>query len=256
VIVNLCEKFNIPVTWATVGHLFLDGCSSIDGEPHHHLPRLSHFENRFWKFEGKDWFDNDPCTDLKINPEWYCPDLIRMILNSPVKHEIGNHTFSHIDCSDENCPAEVLRAELTESKNVTAEYGIKLKSFVHPGYTIGNLDTLASEGFTNFRTDYRNVLGYPKRHPNGLWELEQTMEFRHYDYWSVRFQIQRYKTIVQRAIQSNTVCVFWFHPSFHPIVVQQIWPNVFGYLNENRDKIWITTHSEYIDWLNANEKGE
>jgi hypothetical protein len=255
-IVELCERFRIPVTWATVGHLFLDGCNSINGKPHHNLPRLSHFENRFWKFEGKDWFDNDPCTDLKRNPEWYCPDLIRMILNSSVKHEIGNHTFSHIDCSDENCPPEVLQAELAESKKVAAEYGIALKSFVHPGYTIGNLDTLAQEGFTNFRTDYQNVLGYPKKHANSLWELEQTMEFCYSDYWSIDFQVKRYITIVKRALKSNTVCVFWFHPSFDPLVVEKIWPEVFRFMDENRSHLWITKHSEYIDWLNGHEKRE
>jgi peptidoglycan/xylan/chitin deacetylase (PgdA/CDA1 family) len=252
-IVALCEKYHIPITWATVGHLFLEGCTSVNGRPHKHLPRLNHFENRFWKFQGGDWFDNDPCTDFKTDPEWYCPDLIRLLINSTVKHEIGNHTFSHIDCSDEICPPNILKCEIAESKKLAAGYGIELKSFVHPGYTIGNLDLLAAEGFTNFRTDYRNVLGYPKRHPNGLWELEQTMEFRYYNYWSMEYQIKRYITIIRRAIKSNTVCVLWFHPSFDEIVVDEIWPAVFRYLQEQSKSIWITTHSEYFTWLN--EKG-
>jgi peptidoglycan/xylan/chitin deacetylase (PgdA/CDA1 family) len=245
-IVGLCEQYRIPITWATVGHLFLESCTSGKGKPHQNLPRLNHFENRFWKFQGEDWFDNEPCSDFKTDPEWYCPDLIRLLLTSSVKHEIGNHTFSHIDCSDENCPPSVLKAEIAESKKLAAEFGIELKSFVHPGYTVGNLDTLAEEGFTNFRTDYRNVLGYPKRHQNGIWELEQTMEFRYYNYWSVEYQRKRYIEIIKRAINSNTVCVFWFHPSFDPIIVEKIWPKVFDFLNQNRDKIWITTHDEYI----------
>jgi peptidoglycan/xylan/chitin deacetylase (PgdA/CDA1 family) len=253
-IVDVCEQFNIPVTWATVGHLFLEKCINTQGMPHKDIPRLAHFENKFWKFNAKDWFVNDPCTDYLTNPEWYCPDLIKMILNSSVNHEIGNHTFSHIDCRNGVCPPEVLRAELAESKKIAAEWGLELKSFVHPGHTIGNLDVLAVEGFTNFRTDYRNVLGYPKKHTNGIWELEQTMEFRYYDYWSVDYQIKRYITIIERAIKSNTVCVFWFHPSFDPIMIEKIWPEVFRYIDENRDKIWLTAHSEYINWLNSNEK--
>jgi peptidoglycan/xylan/chitin deacetylase (PgdA/CDA1 family) len=253
-IIALCEKFNIPITWATVGHLFLEECPSSKGKPHPHLPRLSRFENRFWKFDGNDWFDNDPCTDYNRDPEWYCPDLIKQLISSSVKHEIGNHTFSHIDCSDRVCPPELLRAEIKESKKLAEKLGIELKSFVHPGYTIGNLDVLADEGFTNFRTDYRNVLGFPKKHKNGLWELEQTMEFNNCNCWSVDYQIKRYITIVKRALKSNTVCVFWFHPSCDSVVVEKIWPEVFKYLDDNRDKLWVTTHTEYFNWINTNEK--
>jgi peptidoglycan/xylan/chitin deacetylase (PgdA/CDA1 family) len=249
-IVKLCEKYNIPITWATVGHLFLESCDKRHGFAHNDLPRLKHFENDFWKFDKPDWFINDPCTDFKISPEWYCPDLIQQILNSPVKHEIGNHSFSHIDCRDGVCPPELLKAELRESKKLAAGLGLDLKSFVHPGHTIGNLDVLAEEGFTNFRTDYRNVLGYPKKHQNGLWELEQTAEFNFRKEWSINYHIYRYKTILKRAIKSNTVAVFWFHPSFETVMIDKIWPEVFRFLDDNRDKIWVTTHNEYINWLN------
>lgn len=252
-IVELCERFGISVTWATVGHLFLEKCTLQNSKPHHNLPRLSHFENQYWNFQGNDWFDNDPCSDFRTNPEWYCPDLIRMLLNSSIEHEIGNHTFSHIDCSNSICTPEVFRAEILESKKHAADFGIELKSFVHPGHTIGYLDILAEEGFTNFRSNYRNILAYPKKHRNGLWEFEQTMDFRYYKYWSIDFQIRRYITILKRAMKSKTICIFWFHPSLDPVVIEQILPKIFQFLNENRDKIWITTHTEYVNWLNGNE---
>jgi len=92
-IIALCEQFNIPVTWLTVGHLFLQSCTKIDGISHPELPRLPHFENEWWRFEGKDWFEYDPGTDYRKDPLWYCPDLIELILQSKVKHEIGCHTF-------------------------------------------------------------------------------------------------------------------------------------------------------------------
>lgn len=252
-IVKLCEQFSIPITWATVGHLFLDSCKKEAEFPHANLPKVKHFENNFWKFTGKDWFENDPCTDLNHAPEWYCPDLIKMITGSTVDHEIGCHTFSHIDCSDKICSPESIRAELKECKKIAKDWNIQLKSFVHPGHTIGNLDELANEGFTNFRTDYRNVLTYPKKHANGLWEFEQAEEFIYKRKWSINYHIYRYKKIIERAIKSNTVCVFWFHPSFDKEVVNNIWPEVFKYVNNNREKIWVTTHSNYIDWLNSSK---
>jgi len=250
-LVALCEQYDIPVTWATVGHLFLESCDRENGRlAHEELPRLPHFENYFWRYASKDWFEHDPCTNIHKDPEWYSPDLIRLILDSPVKHEIGCHTFSHIDCRDDVCPPELMRAELQACKQLADEWHIELKSFVHPGYTIGNLDTLAGEGFTNYRTNYRNVLGYPKKHNNGLWEFEQTAEFVYRETWSIKYHIYRYKEIINRAIKSNTVCVLWFHPSFDPVVVDEILPSVFTFIKRNRDQVLVTTHRKYIDWLN------
>jgi peptidoglycan/xylan/chitin deacetylase (PgdA/CDA1 family) len=248
-ILELCDAYKIPITWATVGHLFLESCNRINGLAHPEISRLPHFENDFCRFDRGDWFQHDPCSNYHDAPEWYCPDLIKMILNAKVKHEIGCHTFSHIDCRDGLCPTDLIRAELKECKKLAKEWGITLKSFVHPGYTIGNLGVLSEEGFTNFRTNDRNVLGYPQKHENGLWEFEQTTEFVYSKDWSVDYYIYRYITIIKRAIKSNTVCVFWFHPSFDPIIVEKILPEVFRFINEERKKIWVTTITEYVDWL-------
>jgi peptidoglycan/xylan/chitin deacetylase (PgdA/CDA1 family) len=248
-ILDLCDRYKIPVTWATVGHLLLDSCSRQYGNVHQDIPQLQEFENDYWKFSGKDWFKHDPGTDAVRDPEWYAPDLIKDILRRETKHEIGCHTFSHIDCCDNISPPEIMRAELQKCKKLSKEWGIELKSFVHPGHTIGNLDVLAEEGFTNYRTDYRNVLGYPKKHDNGLWEFEQTTELSYRKDWSIDYHIYRYITIIRRAIKSNTVYVLWFHPSFDQLVVEKILPEVFWFIDENKDKIWVTTNSEYIEWL-------
>lgn len=249
-LIRLCDEYSIPVTWATVGHLFLESCVR-NGLPHPDLPRLPFFENDFWRYDEGDWFRNDPCSNYQDAPEWYCPDLIEMILNAKVKHELGCHTFSHIDCRDDVCPPELLRAELQECEKHAKKRGIELKSFVHPGHTIGNLPVLAKEGFTNFRTDYRNVLAYPKKHENGLWEFEQTADISYRKYWSVDYHIYRYITIIKRAIQSNTACVLWFHPSFAALIVDRILPEVFRFIHDHKDELWVTTHGEYAAWLES-----
>ncbi|MCK4662441.1 MAG: polysaccharide deacetylase family protein [Bacteroidales bacterium] len=249
-ILNLCDKYNIPITWATVGHLFLEECSKKENIAHPEMPRLSYFENKYWKFIKGDWYDADPCSNLTNNPLWYAPDIIKDIINRKVLHEIACHTFSHIDCSDEICLKEVFDKEISKCIELANKYNIKLKSFVHPGHTIGNLANLSKKGFTSFRTDYRNVLGYPKKHKTGLWEIKSTAEICYNNYWSEKYHIYRYKKIINRAIKYNKICYFWFHPSMDLCVADIILPNIFDHLAKNRDKIYITTTEKYINYLN------
>ena len=168
-IIALCDRYNIPITWLIVGHLFLDNCKKVGDRAHHEISRLPNFENKWWRFLGNDWFEHDPCTNYFKDPLWYSPDLIELIKNSKVSHEIGCHTFSHIDCSDELCTPELFRDEIVACQQAARRFHIeKMVSFVHPGHTIGNLRTLAEMGFTNYRTDMANILGYPYKHDNGL----------------------------------------------------------------------------------------
>lgn len=251
-IISICEKYNIPITWATVGHLFLEECKRENNVAHKDILRNEYFENDFWEFTNGDWFDDDPCNSYKESPEWYCPDLIKQIQNSDVIHEIGCHTFSHIDCRDEVCTKEVFDSEINECKKNADTFGIDLKTFVHPGHTIGNLENLSKAGFTSYRTNYGNTLGYPMKHISGLWELQGTMELAYRKKWSIEKNIEFYKEIVNRAVKFNSVCVFWFHPSFDKIFLESIFPELLSQVNNKRNEIWITTAGEYVDWLNSN----
>ena len=254
VLLKLCKKYQIPITWASVGHLFLEGCQRVKGVAHPEIKRLPKFENQFWNFNSGDWFKDDPGTDFTTDPAWYCPDLIQKILNSPVGHEIGCHTFSHIDCRDAVCSDDVFLSEISECKKLANKFNIKLKSFVHPGHQIGNLRNLNKEGFTSFRTDYGDSLAFPKQHSSGLWELKNTAGIAYKKGWTAKYHITRYITIIKRAIKYNKICVLWFHPSFDPIIPEVVLPEIFKFIFENKDKIWVTTHDEYINWLSNNLK--
>jgi len=252
-ILSFCELYNIPITWLIVGHLFLGSCQRKNGIAHPDLPRSQNFENEWWSYEGNDWFEDDPCTDYKTDPLWYCPDLIEMIMKSKVKHEIGCHTFSHINCSDNICSPDIFKAEIKACFQAADWLGMdKMESFVHPGHIIGNLDILAEMGFTSYRSDYANILGYPKRHENGLWEFTTTLEFELKSGWSIDSQINRYISTIKRALRCNTLAYFWFHPSLDPKFVEQIMPAVFKWLNGKRQDIWITNKRDYVSWLNHN----
>jgi peptidoglycan/xylan/chitin deacetylase (PgdA/CDA1 family) len=251
-ILNVCEEYNIPITWATVGHLFLDSCERKKGIAHSDILRPNHFENNFWSYTEGDWFDSDPCTNYKESKSWYCPDLIKLILSQNTKHEIGCHTFSHLDCTDKNCPPDVIDSDLKACKLAAKDLGISLTSFVHPAHTIGNLKKLIENGFTSYRTDYSNILGYPNLYMNKMWEIKSTWEFVSFNDWSINYHIKRYKEILTRSIKNNSVCVLWFHPSIDVRFINDIMPSVFRDFNEVRDELYITTATEYVNFLNQN----
>ncbi len=253
-ILELCESYNIPITWAAAGHLFLKDCNKLNGKAHPEIPAVKNYEGQFWDFQGNDWFEYDPCSNYKEAPEWYAPDLIEKIINSKVKHEIGCHTFSHIDCRDEVCPPELFEAEINECKKAAAKFGIELKSFVHPGHSIGNLNKLAESGFTSFQSDPGNILGYPVKHKNNLWELKRTYEFVYRKGWSDKYHIYRYITIIKRAIKNNVVCNFWFHPSLPTEFISNVLPSLFEFIDSKKDEISITTVGNYVDWLNGENR--
>lgn len=252
IILQLCEQYQIPITWATVGHLFLKSCQTVDGFKHPEIKRLPYFENDFWKFQSGDWFDADPMSNVVDEPAWYAPDLITSIIESSVKHEIGCHTFSHIDCRDTVCSSEIFNSELTACQSAATPFGIKLTSFVHPGHTIGNLKQLRNAGFLCFRTDYCDTLGIPIWHSKeGIWEFEGSGQIEQRKYWSYEYHAQRYIAILKRAISSHTVCNLWFHPSFRDLnFLEVVFTRLFDFLNKNRHNIWITTMSEYATFLN------
>ncbi len=250
-ILALCEKYRIPITWATVGHLFLSECIADERGKHPELPHPAYFTNEFWSFRQGDWYDTDPCTNQETDPAWYGADIMDAIQNTAVQHEIGCHTFSHIDCSDERCPRELFMAELEQCRILAEDRGIKLKSFVHPGHQIGHITDLAELGYESYRTDDGNWISLPAKRADRLWELRNTAEITIRKGWSLWFHRFYYKQIIKRAIKHKKVAVLWFHPSCPEAVVSSIMQPLFETLHKNRDNIWTTTHQEYTAYLNS-----
>jgi len=253
-ILAYCEQYAIPITWATVGHLFLDHCQKDQqGHAHPEIGRLNHFENEWWRFSRGDWFDCDPCTSSEEDDAWYAPDLIQKIKASAVNHEIGCHTFSHIDCSDRFCPPQTLQSELQACSAAAQQEGISLKSFVFPGHTMGNFKTIRQMGYDSVRTNYINVLGYPSWDEYGLWRHEATMEINFNPAWPMWYNLYRYRSVLKKTIKNNVVCHLWFHPSLEPKgmeVMESVLASLAGY----RKELWVTTMGNYTHWLNTGER--
>lgn len=247
-ILELCERFNIPITWAIVGHLFLESCSRENRIAHQEMPRPGYFENKYWRFSSGDWFDADPCCNWQEALEWYAPDLIGKILNSKVKHEIACHTFSHIDCRQKVCPKEILKKEILKCKELASKYKVRLESFIFPGNFIGNLAVLKEEGFTAYRVD-KNVLGFPQKDNFGLWQVPTSAAIDSSIYkWDLDYFIKRYITIIERAIKYQRLCHFWFHPSVNIDFLNPVLTALFEFVNTRRE-LYLTTIKGYCKYL-------
>ncbi|MCK4951689.1 MAG: polysaccharide deacetylase family protein [Gammaproteobacteria bacterium] len=250
-LVALFEKFNIPITWATVGHLFLSSCDDEHGKAHANLTRIPYFTNRVWEYEKGDWYEDDPCSNVDSDPAWYAPDLIRQVMDSRVGHEIGCHSFSHLDCTDARCPEKVMDDEITECVRLAREWGVDLRSMVFPGGTNGNYAVLARHGFTNYRINSTWDLFYPEKNEFGLWNLPSSATIENAGFgWTPEYYIKRYKQFIDKAIKTGTVCHLWFHPSIDKFCLREVFPGVLEYARKRADEgdLWIATMRQMTEF--------
>lgn len=129
----LFDRYDVPATWAIVGHLLLDSC---DGRHEDH-PR------------GPEWF---PCTagPATGDDDWRAPDLVEALLASGPDHEVGTHTFSHV-LMDGTASRRTATAEFALSRDAADAYGLDLESVVFPRNLVGHRDVLADQGYTCYR---------------------------------------------------------------------------------------------------------
>ena len=215
-LVKIFEDFSIPVTWATVGHLFLDHCvRGANGLAHPDLPRVGPFESTWWRFGSGDWFQHDPCSNHRDSPFWYGPDLIESILKSHVKHEIACHTFSHVGFAS-YCRREVATAELDACLDVMKPYGLRPKTLVFPGNDAGHLDVVAAKGFRTVRwfPIPTAEITLPMKTPEGLWGQHASLCLEAGDKAErIRKVRKLLNRLVERAAKTKMNAHIWFHPS-------------------------------------------
>ena len=134
-LIDCFEEAAVPATWAIVGHLFLDDC---DGE------HASHPASGDWFAAERGRWRSRP--DLRFGE-----DLIERIEASPIAHEIGSHSFSHVVFGDADTTRTLAAAETEASVELARERGVSLSSFVYPRNRVGHRDTLAEGGFVCYR---------------------------------------------------------------------------------------------------------
>lgn len=133
-LVDMLDRYQVPATWAIVGHLFLAEC-----DRHHEThPR------------GPNQFLVER-TALADRPDLrFAPELIDRVRTAAVDHEIASHSFSHVLFGAEETTTEVARTEL-EWALEAADDADRMHSFVFPRNSIGHRDVLAEWGFGAYR---------------------------------------------------------------------------------------------------------
>lgn len=132
-LLRLFDQYRIPATWTVVGHLFLESCDGVHAN--HPAP--------------PGWFDTDPGGAGET--DWLGRDLVRAIQEATVDHEIGSHTYSHVEFGDPSTTKTLAEAELDGSVELATEFGIELSSLTFPRNRVGHRDVLVDRGFRSYR---------------------------------------------------------------------------------------------------------
>ena len=245
------EECRLPITWATVGHLFLQHCERGEcGLAHADLPRPP----RPYNWVG-DWYRLDPCTNWKKHPGWYAPDLIRDIVASRVKHEIGSHSFSHIDFCPEYSTPELVQRELEQCQRLMEASGLRLRSLVFPRNLMGHEhgELLARLGVTSVRhRDPRVRLSYPRRTATGVYWLYDSMNTRNGNWYRYA---DKARLFIAEAAKRHAAYHLWFHPSDPKCVFEQSFYPILRHIARLRDRgeVWVVTMAELTAFCEARE---
>jgi hypothetical protein len=199
--------------------------------------------------------------------------IVEKILHGNVRHEIGYHSFTHINFSERG--RSFVELEITEGLKLSNKLGINLKSFVFPNDAIGHTDVLRDNGFIIYRGQVikqgnakQHLLSRvvyiglnhlisqpvdPKRH-DGIWEVPASMHFE--DSLFPFFILPRAKRGVNKAIRLQNVFHIWLHPQdlvTNPSLIKKL--DSFLYfvaMKRDKGKIQALTMGELGSMLNEN----
>jgi peptidoglycan/xylan/chitin deacetylase (PgdA/CDA1 family) len=249
-ILDLLSEFSVPITWATVGHLFLASCVREEETAHRDMPRPPFNE----RWQG-DWYKHDPCSDLRRDPLWYAPDLIEQVMRAKVGHEVGSHSFSHIDFSPQTSNPELVEREMEQCLAAMAPLGLKLRSLVYPFNHMGHSyhDLLHKFGIIAVRhRDDRIRLSYPERSACGVYKIYESMNLRSANRYNYRDKAELF---IDHAVEQGSSYHLWFHPSDPRSVFEKEFYEILQIIQRQREagNVWVATMGDLASYCEARE---
>lgn len=131
-LLELFQKYDVHVTWATVGFLFFASRSELlaalpKQKPNYIQRSLSPYEN----------LTNELGENEQVDPLHYAPSLIHQIVQAPYQ-ELATHTFSHYYCLEEGQTLEDFEHDLQAALQAASPYGHKIQSIIFPRNQYGD----------------------------------------------------------------------------------------------------------------------
>jgi len=279
-LIFLFEKYDIPATWAVVGHLIDRGCPWDGDLPHPEYKRPIHKE------EKSDWFRNHPQKNDYTNSLWFdAENLISQIRQSSANHDIGSHSYGHILYDEEITDEESVKADLKNLGRVHRVHDVPLTSFIFPRNKEGYYQLLKINGFTTYRGNspksYDKYSGLKKRFyhlldyvsPKGRTSLPDTKIFGLVNIPDSMLLIGRNgirslirpihilrkaKNSLRRAVNKKEIFHLWFHPSSFSYDTEtqfMIFENILKEAKElqNKSEIEILTMEHIAEQVLKNE---
>jgi hypothetical protein len=239
-LLSIFSKYDISVTFATVGFLFLKSKQDLKDN----CPKLmpTYLDSRLNPYRDS-YIDN---VDF-IERFHFAPELIDLIIDSG-KHEIGSHTFSHYYCLEDGQDINQFSEDLSKFSQIATGMGINVKSIVFPRNQV-NLDYLklcSEKGITCYRGNqeswlyeprngqsesvlrrflrlvdaYINISGshtytLPTLKNNSLLNFPASRFFRPWNSFLPFLEflkVRRIKTGMTKAAMKNEVFHLWWHP--------------------------------------------
>ena len=142
----LFEKFELHVTWATVGLLFFGSKADlIAGLP---TQRPAYQDANLSNYLALPVLGPDEAAD----PYYFGLDLLQLIRQVPGQ-EIATHTFSHYYCLEPGQTPHDFRADLQAAVAAAARQGLELRSLVFPRnqHNAAYLAICSELGITSYR---------------------------------------------------------------------------------------------------------
>lgn len=152
-LLSLADEYGVKLSFDVVGHLMLDDCSGTHSGEY-----------------PENWFAEDHSISGDNNSLRHAPELIGLIQDDNVGHEICTHTFSHIPFEDVS--KKTAMAELEKVNSQFEEWGIDgPKSLVPPRHQAPPKDVLRDAGIEIIRIPFPDGADVPPDNKlrQGLW---------------------------------------------------------------------------------------
>lgn len=180
--------------------------------------------------------------------------ITQRIINCSTAHEIGFHSFMHINYSERS--SSIVERDVLDGKKLADTLSLNFTSFVFPDNAIGHLDILRENGFIIYRgknISHNKELTIQQLFSNlildrlvakpvdpnfidGIWEIPASMQF--YDpIFSMTLEL-RAKLGIRKAIYDSMIFHIWLHPQDiikQPNLMSKL-DSVLNYASDQRRK--------------------